>query len=254
MIDFGPCGYDDGAGDESLDEFIIPEWERENRLEPRTYQDQANSGDYPMYQPDSSSSAYPIYHVQEQLRHAYGQPFVKVAGGEDEFLGNEEATVSELEMSNGGGGFVDEEEFVEEEYKTPVASSSAPIHRPSSMSSAFIAPRAIPPSFTGTSSHSPSKPAPRPHVPSKFEAHPSTAGVPSTSHASRSSWGPEAFEERKRGEEMRRIRTRNEAQRTGKKSPTPAAAAQPVASRISSGSAAQAQVPAGEEMDEDEWA
>lgn len=39
VIDFGDCGYDDGAGDESLDELITPEWERQNRLEPRTYQD-----------------------------------------------------------------------------------------------------------------------------------------------------------------------------------------------------------------------
>lgn len=39
VIDFGDCGYDDGAGDESLDALVVPEWERSNRLEPRTYQD-----------------------------------------------------------------------------------------------------------------------------------------------------------------------------------------------------------------------
>jgi len=39
VVDFGDCGWDDGAGDESLDAFVTPEWERSNRLEPRQYQD-----------------------------------------------------------------------------------------------------------------------------------------------------------------------------------------------------------------------
>lgn len=28
VIDFGACGYDDGASDSTLDEFIIPDWVR----------------------------------------------------------------------------------------------------------------------------------------------------------------------------------------------------------------------------------
>lgn len=39
VVDFGDCGWDDGAGDESLDALVVPEWERRNRLEPRQYQE-----------------------------------------------------------------------------------------------------------------------------------------------------------------------------------------------------------------------
>ncbi|CED83858.1 Cdc4 and related F-box and WD-40 proteins [Phaffia rhodozyma] len=59
VIDFGDSGYDDGAGDETLDEFIIPEWERANRLEPRTYQTNESTTESGGLVTHSLSSVYP---------------------------------------------------------------------------------------------------------------------------------------------------------------------------------------------------